>query len=137
MPLGQYTVTFQNEKETTHIGSATLFRLEEYKLPEFKVSVQTPEENGRRKTFLLGEKVEVEIRADYYFGGPVANATVEVVVRQAPFYHYWQPPHEFEWFYEDDRRMRHRNPGQEIKRETLKTDAMGKARLTIQTPANS
>ncbi|HEX7860242.1 MAG TPA: alpha-2-macroglobulin family protein [Verrucomicrobiae bacterium] len=138
MPLGQYNVTFQNERESTHIGSATLFRLEEYKLPEFKVAVQTPEENGRRKTFLLGEKVEVEIRADYYFGGPVANATVEAVVYQNPYYQYWVEPREFEWLYQEDgshSRYRGGN-GQVVQRETLKTDAEGKATLVIQSPLN-
>jgi len=67
------------------IGSAKLFRLEEYKLPEFKVTVQTPEENGKKKSFRLGEKVEVNIQADYYFGGPVSNAAVEVVRLSKPF----------------------------------------------------
>jgi len=38
-----------------------------------------------KKSFRLGEKVEVNIQADYYFGGPVSNAAVEVVVYQNPF----------------------------------------------------
>src|SRR5207244_1786325 len=67
MPLGEYRVTFWDEGKKRQIGSATLFRLEEYKLPEFKVSVQTPEEAGKKKAFRLGEKVEVNIQADYYF----------------------------------------------------------------------
>src|SRR5262249_43959178 len=78
MPLGEYRINFWEVGRNKHIGHATLFRLEEYKLPEFQVSVQTPEENGRKKAFRLGEKVEANIQADYYFGGPVANATVEV-----------------------------------------------------------
>ena len=83
------------------IGNATLFRLEEYKLPEFKVAVKTPEEDGKKKAFRLGEKVEVNIQADYYFGGPVSNAAVEVVVYQKPFYHYWFPHRDYPWYYED------------------------------------
>src|SRR5207245_5039457 len=51
MPLGEYQITFWDEGKKHHIGNATLFRLEEYKLPEFKVTVQTPEENGRKKAF--------------------------------------------------------------------------------------
>jgi len=96
MPLGEYRVTFWAEGRPNGqtIGQATLFRLEEYKLPEFKVSVQTPEESGtgvppvsppRKKAFRVGEKVEVTIQADYYFGGPVANASVEVIVNQNPY----------------------------------------------------
>ena len=143
MPLGEYHVTFWDEGKKRQIGSATLFRLEEYKLPEFKVSVQTPEENGKKKTFRVGEKVEVNIQADYYFGGPVANANVEVVVYQNPFYHYWHRPHDYPWFYEDMDSPESRwgrmygGQGQIVKRETLKTDATGKASLTFETPRNS
>src|SRR5205823_13276702 len=131
-----------DEGKKHHIGSATLFRLEEYKLPEFKVTIQTPEENGRKKAFRVGDKVEVNIQSDYYFGGAVANASVEILVYQNPFYHYWHRPHDFPWLYEDmdsnQYRWRHYGgQGQIIKRETLKTDATGKASLTFETPRNS
>ena len=138
MPLGEYRVQFWDAGRKTAIGNATLFRLEEYKLPEFKVSVQTPEEDGKKKAFRIGEKVEVEIQADYYFGGAVANASVEVLVHQNPFYQYWHRPREFPWFYEDmDQSYAQRRwygSGQVVKRETLKTDATGKATLTFETP---
>jgi uncharacterized protein YfaS (alpha-2-macroglobulin family) len=142
MPLGEYRVTFWDQGRKRGIGSATLFRLEEYKLPEFKVSVQTPEEDGRKKAFRLGETVEVNIQADYYFGGGVANASVEVLVYQRPFYHYWQRPRPYPWYYEDLSpayqwgRYYGGAQGQIIKRETLKTDATGKASLTFDTPSN-
>jgi hypothetical protein len=143
MPLGEYRVTFWDEGRHNGIGDATLFRLEEYKLPEFKVAIQTPEEDGKKKAFRLGEKVEVNIQADYYFGGAVANANVEVLVYQNPFYHYWHRPYEYPWFYEDMspqwqmRRGYYGGQGQIIKRETLKTDATGKASLTFDTPKNA
>src|SRR5215813_4809014 len=44
MPLGEYRMDFWTEGRRTIVGGATLFRLEEYKLPEYKVSVRTPEE---------------------------------------------------------------------------------------------
>jgi uncharacterized protein YfaS (alpha-2-macroglobulin family) len=142
MPLGEYQVIFWNKGKTDQIGSASLFRLEEYKLPEFKVSVQMPEENGKKKAFRLGEKVTVNIQADYYFGGPVANADVEVVVTQNPLYHYWHRPHEYPWFYEDmtpgfQGGRYYGGQGPIIKRETIKTDATGKAALTFDTPQDS
>ena len=56
-----------------------------------KLSVRTPEENGRRKTFRTGEQVQVDIQADYYFGGAVADANVEVLVFQKPFLPIWRP----------------------------------------------
>ncbi|MDB6016531.1 MAG: Large extracellular alpha-helical protein [Pedosphaera sp.] len=142
MPLGEYRVTFWDQDRTHEIGNATLFRMEEYKLPEFKVSVETPEEDGRKKAFRLGDKVEVNIQSDYYFGGAVANASVEVIVYQNPFYHFWHRPHAYPWFYEDMTpeyqmgRYWGGGQGQIIKRETLKTDAKGKASLTFETPRN-
>jgi uncharacterized protein YfaS (alpha-2-macroglobulin family) len=136
LPLGEYTIQFWDQNRQNHIGSATLFRLEEYKLPEFKVAVKTPEENGKKKSFRLGEKVAVDIKADYYFGGPVSNANVEVVVYQNPFYHFWFPYREYSWYYDDIALQRnyYGSPGQVVKRETLKTDATGKATLAFDTP---
>ena len=130
MPLGLYHINFRT-KDTNQIGGAQLFRLEEYKLPEFLVSVKTPEENGRRKLYRLGETIEATIEASYYFGGPVANATVEAVVHQQPYVRYWYPWREYEWYYMPPPSYH----GQSIlKRETLKTDATGRAILRIETP---
>ncbi len=144
MPLGEYQIQlWENSRENgLRLGYAPLFRLEEYKLPEFKVGVQTPEENGKKKAFRVGEKVEVTIQADYYFGGPVANASVEVIVNQNPYWQSWRRARDFPWFYEDmdggpSRWGRHYGGGQIVKRETLKTDATGKATLAFDTPANA
>ncbi|HTV43191.1 MAG TPA: alpha-2-macroglobulin family protein [Candidatus Sulfotelmatobacter sp.] len=141
MPLGEYQINFWNQGHHREIGDATLFRLEEYKLPEFKVTVQTPEENGKKETFRLGDTVEATIQADYYFGGPVANADVNVVVQQKPFMHFWHEPRDYPWLYDD---MDTASPfggwnggGQTITNAMLKTDATGKATLTFATPQNS
>jgi uncharacterized protein YfaS (alpha-2-macroglobulin family) len=137
LPLGEYSIQFWARGRTQHIGTAKLFRLEEYKLPEFKVEVKAPEQDGKKKAFRVGEKVEVEIQADYYFGGPVSNASVEVVVYQLPFYHYWFPRREYPWYYDDiqlHRRHYYGGQGSVVKRETIKTDATGKAKLTFDTP---
>ncbi len=155
-PLGEYQVSFwEDAKHEHHVGGATLFRLEEYKLPEFEVKVLMPEEDApgggkRKKSFRLGDRVEIAIQADYYFGGAVADASVEVIVRQAPFNWYWPMPYEFPWLHETAgggfssgfglRRggYRGRNYGgdQIVKRETLKTDANGRATLTLETDVN-
>src|SRR5215212_8374872 len=137
LPLGEYSITFLEERNRQQIGSAKRLRLEEYKLPEFKVQVKTPEQDGRKKAFRVGEKVEVEIKADYYFGGPVTNASVEVVVYQLPFYHYWYPRREYPWYYDDielQRQNYYGGQGSVVKRETIKTDATGKAKLVFDTP---
>ncbi len=137
MPLGEYNVTFWTDGRNTTIGSATLLRLEEYKLPEFKVAIETPEEKGKKKAFRLGETVEVNVAADYYFGGTVANATVEVLVYQNPYYRYWFTPREYPWLYDQQPDRSYYGQGQIIKRETLKTDALGRAKLTFATPRAS
>ena len=132
MPLGEYQVQFQDGDQ--HVGAAVLFRLEEFKLPEFKVGVTTPEQDGRKATFLLGDVVEAEIQADYYSGGPVANASVQVVIRQQSHYRWWYPPCDFGWFYQDFQPQRHGwGDGNVVKQETIKTDAAGRARVKFQT----
>jgi len=107
-PLGEYYAQFLSADEKRNFGQATLFRLEEYKLPEFKIAIHTPEEHGQKKTFLLGETLEVEIAADYYFGGPVAGAALEVVIHQAPYYRTLTEPREFGWYFSDSASLRRR-----------------------------
>jgi len=138
MPLGQYNIEFRTP-DNGWIGNAVLFRLEEYKLPEFEVVVNAPKnEDGTPKVFQVGDIVEAEIQADYYFGAPVANADVEVIIRQKNFWFWWAPPKEYDWLYQEQ------NPyqwygwdyGQEIKREQIKTDGTGKATISFETPMN-
>ena len=142
MPLGEYRVQFFRQGDDGRersIGGATLFRLEEYKLPEFKVAVETPKENGRPRIFRLGDEITVEIQADYYFGGPVADAKVEAHVRQKNFWFRHRRQREFPWFYED-MSPGGRNPwggAQSIHREIVKTDATGKAVFTFQSANNT
>ena len=125
MALGAYTIRFQSANQ--HVGQAELFRLEEYKLPEFAVTVSTPEGTQYR----LGDTIEATIEANYYFGGPVANAEVEAVVYQQAFVRYWYPWRVYDWYWPDWGRPQ---PGSVMTRETLRTDANGRAVLKIDTP---
>ncbi|TDJ74920.1 MAG: alpha-2-macroglobulin [Planctomycetota bacterium] len=137
MPLGEYRVTFTAVRSGTTIGNATLFRLEEYKLPEFEVTVTTPMEAGVRKVYVMGDEVEAEIAAEYYFGGPVANAEVEVVVYQKAFWWSWRPRRPMDWFGESLNPSRggwDRGPGQEVLRKKVRTDAEGHARVAFPSP---
>lgn len=131
MPLGVYTINFrQSGGKRLFIGQASLFRLEEYKLPEFRVDVKTPEEKGRKKQYRLGETVEATIEATYYFGGPVADANVQVVVYAEPLVHSWAPWRKYPWYFEN---VGYRAPQREVKNETLKTDAQGRASVRLET----
>ncbi|HEU0253323.1 MAG TPA: MG2 domain-containing protein, partial [Pyrinomonadaceae bacterium] len=136
LPLGEYKVEFRDKENGSQIGRANLFRLEEYKLPEFKVQVKTPEQDGKKKAFRLGEKVEIEVQADYYFGGPVSNGSVEVIVYQNYFQHYWRPRREYAWYYSgiDPSYNYQGAQGTVIKRESVRTDATGKAKFAFDTP---
>ncbi|MCH8886334.1 MAG: hypothetical protein IIC13_07070 [SAR324 cluster bacterium] len=139
LALGEYQVTFSTTRRSHTIGSATLFRLEEYKLPEFEVLVSMPRDDaGRTRAFRVGDTVQAEIQASYFFGGPVAGANVEVLVYQKPFYHRWSPPRDYPWLYGDRQGSRQSwwgGPGQIIKRETLTTDDSGRVTISFETPA--
>ena len=58
--LGSYRVTMQR-------GSGT-FRVEEYKKPEFEVTIETPKEPP-----MLGDTFELTVKAKYFFGAPVSG----------------------------------------------------------------
>jgi hypothetical protein len=124
MALGAYTITFR--ESTRMAGSAQLFRLEEYKLPEFMVNVLTNE----KQQYRLGDTIEATIEASYYFGGPVANAEVEVVVHQQPFHRYWHPWRHYDWYWPRPPQYQHQSV---VTRETLRTDAEGRAIVRIPT----
>jgi hypothetical protein len=70
------------------------FRVEEYKKPEFEVSVEGPSE-----PVMLGEKVTARVEARYYFGAPVAEATVKYKVLRTAHEARWYPPGPWDWFY--------------------------------------
>ncbi len=138
MTLGAYRINFRREVDNTWIGSATLFRLEEYKLPEFKVSIALGDgDSASPGAYAMGDSVTGSIQADYYFGGHVPNADGEVVIYRKPFYHWWRPTREFSWYYANTESMgwnRYGGPGQIIKREILQTDSKGKAVFSFDTP---
>ena len=85
--LGTYRLSVVNH------GSGT-FRVEEYKKPEFEVSVQAPD-----KPVSLGETVRAQIEARYYFGSPVTEATVRYKVLRTEHDESWYPPTPWDWLY--------------------------------------
>ena len=140
-PLGEYRMEVYADKFQTHYGSTPLFRLEEYKLPEFLVSVKPlPNENGET-AYRLGDEVEVELEAKYYFGGGVENADVEYLIYQNPYHHSYIPPRQYPWYYRnrhaDHMRFNYHHSGTLIKKESIKTDAHGKAVFRFETPENN
>lgn len=104
-PLGMYrilarrTLAVRNaDGEMAHVddGAAgdVAFRLEEYKKPEFEVTVETPE-----RAIRLGDTAQVKVKAKYYFGAPVTEATVKYRILRTPFENRWYPPWRWDWLY--------------------------------------
>ncbi|MGN0910902.1 MAG: MG2 domain-containing protein, partial [Thermoguttaceae bacterium] len=99
--LGSYRICvgseFNEDDDTPALGrtyASGYFRLEEYRKPEFKVSVEAPTE-----PVALGDKFKATIRADYYFGAPVANGKVKYTVTRSTLDARWSPPRYWDWFY--------------------------------------
>ncbi len=142
MSLGSYQIQLTRQSTGENIGYTQLFRLEEYKLPDFKVEIGIAggDEEGP-EVFRLGDTVTGKIQADYYFGGPVPNAEIEIVIYQSPFYHWWMPEREYSWLYfnqgDQNRYLNYGGPGSVIKRETLQTDSTGAASFSFDTPQSS
>ncbi|MEJ2286156.1 MAG: MG2 domain-containing protein, partial [Desulfobacterales bacterium] len=82
----------------SHSGGAVYggqtFRVEEYKKPEFEVTVEAPAEPVK-----LGDKITAKIKAAYYFGSPVTEATVSYKVLRNEHDGRWYPSFYWDWFY--------------------------------------
>ncbi len=68
--------------------------MEEYKKPEFEVTVDAPKE-----PVMLGEKIQATIQAKYYFGSPVTKAKVKYKVTRTSYTERWYPVAPWDWFY--------------------------------------
>jgi alpha-2-macroglobulin len=93
-PLGVWHLRINGSTPDVHHCAGGLFRVEEYKKPEFEVSVKPAKSQAR-----LGEKVQAKIEARYYFGAPVAHATVAYKVFREDYHHVYWGPGEYDWLY--------------------------------------
>ena len=85
--LGQYRIN------VAHHGGGT-FRVEEYKKPEFEVTIDAPTEPVK-----LGDRFTVTISAKYYFGEPVTDAKVKYKILRTNHDRAWYPPMPWDWLY--------------------------------------
>ncbi len=92
-PLGVQGANVGKRRMTAHYGSGS-FRVEEYKKPEFEVTVDAPKE-----PVMLGEKITATIEAKYYFGSPVTEAKVKYKIMRTSFSKPWYPIRPWDWFY--------------------------------------
>ncbi len=140
--LGEYRLELYTADANNHLARAQLFRLEEYKLPEYQVKIAAKppatEDKAAVAGFRLGDTITVEVAASYYFGGPVANAQVEYLVYQQPYYFSYQPVRPYSWYYTDMvSQNNYYGRGALVTQKTITADAAGKAHFTIPTPKDS
>lgn len=112
--LGHYQITASlNGKNIGHHS----FRVEEYKRPEYEISLNT------QAQVELGKKAEISGHAQYYFGTALDNAVVSYKVTQTAFqprFCWWCPPINSET--------------KIIAQGETKTDKEGNFSFTFQTP---
>ena len=88
--LGVYRLT---RRKRAGLGGGR-FRVEEYKKPEYEVTVEAPKE-----PVMLGEKIEATIKAKYYFGSPVTKAKVKYKVQRTDVGRDLVSPRPWDWLY--------------------------------------
>ena len=130
--LGMYSIAILRNGQGISTGPGAQFRVEEYKKPEFQVTIST-----EKSLFKIGDKLAFKIHGDYYFGGPVANANVSYTIHREQLFHFIPWPRPYAWFYEEDGGHFGRfRPWQQrtdlVKQGELKTDAEGNALVEIQ-----
>jgi len=106
------------------------FRVDEYRKPEFKVDVTYD-----RPRYIQGGTLKGSIRADYYFGSPVPNATVRYRIFKRVHWSYWGRRHAWSEWYGDEESLRwYGGYGQEVQGGQGKTDAQGRLAFEFETP---
>ena len=95
--LGRYhiEVSFGEEVYYGH------FKVEEYRKPEYKVTVTTKE-----SSYVAGDGISAEIDAQYFFGEPVAGAEVSYTIYRArywvPWWNDYAAGYQYGWYYAGD-----------------------------------
>lgn len=91
--LGEYTIFANIDENNSYTAN---FSVEQYKKPEYKVTVKTDKGQYYGK-----DNLKAEIEAKYYFGSPVSEADVEYNVYKVRYYKPWWVFSEYSWWYED------------------------------------
>ncbi len=116
--------------ENTRTGNFTIFckglgshsfRVEEYKRPQFEVTIEKPTD-----TYRIGDEINMVGKAMAYAGYPIDGATVRYRVVRMASYPYWK------WWW----RPLPSSPGQEIAQGETTTDANGQFTFTFTASAN-
>ena len=106
---GTYSIGISASAGARYLGhqpgwiASTTFTVEQFRVPEFRVAVETPEPH-----YVDGETIPVETKAEFYFGGGVEGATVSWVVLSSPtsiyveeYERYSFSNRRYYWYYKD------------------------------------
>ena len=119
--LGDYVIRVNAGEQAAHGG----FEVQEYRKPEFDVAVRADQPFALQST-----PAAFTIRARYYFGQPVAGATVKYVVRRSPYY----SPLRWNEDTEGDEGGGWYGGGDETSQGTARLDADGTAHVRVAQP---
>ncbi|WP_428898006.1 Alpha-2-macroglobulin family N-terminal region [Parelusimicrobium proximum] len=116
--LGNYNLEVTGKVDGIYLSSYQSFKVEEYKRPEFEVTLKDSSASWK-----YDKAAKVEGGAKYYFGAPVQNAKVKYTVTREQFtplwYWWWHVP---------------ASPPEEVANGTVQTDKDGHFSFTF-TPA--
>ena len=134
-PLGMYRLELKGQDDQW-VANHTLFRVEEYKLPEMKLSLDWPkaQEGEIPEVPRPGDAVSLDLQASYYFGGPVTDAQAQVRVYRRPYQMVFPSPRPYPWMkgQEAAGRMRLGHQPEILEKEwSIQTDAQGHALITF------
>lgn len=74
-PLGRFTIEVKHNEASDSIH----FYVEEYRKPEFRVSVES-----ERPYYINGEEVRFNVRSEYYYGAPLQDALARYRIYETP-----------------------------------------------------
>ncbi|MEM1135526.1 MAG: alpha-2-macroglobulin family protein [Bacteroidota bacterium] len=98
--LGEYTIRVEPGNVTNwnyYNQTITTFRVEEYKKPEFEVIVAT-----EKARYVSGDTLTATIKASYFFGAPVKNATLNYRIVRELYYVPWYISSGYAWWYNEE-----------------------------------
>jgi len=130
-PLGYYSIELMLGPEERRFYSSVSFLVAAYRRPEFQVEVATD-----RPEYIQGETINVDVRASYFFGGPVADAKVQWRLLSDDFF--FRPENIKGWWdwadYDIERQRFYQQQGEVVSEGQGITDAEG--HFTFQIPAD-
>lgn len=137
-PLGQYQAllrpTDTNDPDLKLNRRYTnLFRVEEYKKPEYIVTMKAPD-----KPIRLGQSIPISIQADYYAGGPLHEGNATITITRTLGAHIWTPVWKWDWLYDSSANPYHvlfssMDSPLTVLKKTVPLDKNGKASLELPT----